>query len=132
MVNSGAVLTLLVGLGLVCFGVVRWRQIRDLRRTGVRSVGTVVGHEQDADDGSVFSPVVTFVDAAGHTRRFTADLRVSWRVHPVGEEVPVRYPPGRPYAARLGSTTHDALTVGVPLGAGALFAVFGLLGLFYG
>jgi hypothetical protein len=45
VVNTGGVLTLLAGLGLACFGVVRWRQIRELRRTGVCSVGTVVGHE---------------------------------------------------------------------------------------
>jgi hypothetical protein len=41
-------------------------------------------------------------------------------------------PPGRPYAAQLASTTYYALTVGVPLGVGVLFAAFGVLALFYG
>jgi hypothetical protein len=77
--------------------------------------------------------VITFVDAAGHTRRFTTDLRVSWRVHPVGAEVPVRVPAGAPVRRTAGIVhVRRPVTVGVPLGVGVLFAVFGLLGLFYG
>jgi hypothetical protein len=126
------VLTLLVGLGAACYGMVRWRQIRELHRTGVRSVGTVVGHERHPKGGASYATVVAFVDAAGHTRRCTADFWVNWRLHRVGKKIPVRYPPGRPYAAQLGSTTYYALAAGAPLGVGVLFVVFGLLALFDG
>jgi hypothetical protein len=124
--------TLAVGLGVACVGVVGMRKIRQLRRTGVRRVGTVVRHQRETDDGPLYSPVITFVDEYGAERLFTAYIRISWRIHRIGEEVPVNYPPGRPDAAQLSSFKHDALKVGLPLGFGVMFVVSGLIWILHG
>jgi hypothetical protein len=130
--NSGGILTLVAGLGVGCFGAVQWRRIRQQRRAGVAAVGTVVSHDRIFDDGPVYSPVITFVDEGGTKHQFTGSTRTSWRVHRVGQEVPVTYPPGQPGAAKLSSATHVAVAAGLPLAFGVVFAVLGLLGLLRG
>jgi hypothetical protein len=123
------VLIVLAGAGVSCVGLVQLVKVRRLRRTGVRSVGTVVSHEETTDDGSLYAPVITFVDEHGSEHRFTSATRTSWRVHRVGRKVPVIYPSGRPDTPRLTSFGHDVLVVGLPLALGALFVFFGLLAL---
>ncbi|MET8121332.1 DUF3592 domain-containing protein [Micromonospora sp. NPDC005189] len=127
--NSGAIITIVVGVSLACVGLFQAWGFRKLRRTGVASVGTVVGHERTVDDGALYAPVIAFVDENGRKRQFTVPTRTSGRVHRVGQEVPVVYPPGRPHDPRLSSFTHYVLQVGLPLAVGALFALLGLLGL---
>ncbi|WP_433554465.1 DUF3592 domain-containing protein [Micromonospora zamorensis] len=127
--NSGAVITIVVGVSLACVALVQAWRIRKLRRMGVASVGTVIGHERTVDDGPLYAPVITFVDEHGRKRQFTVATRTSGRVHRVGEEVPVFYPQGRPHDPRLSSFTQHVLEVGLPLAVGGLFAVLGLLGL---
>ncbi|WP_328534421.1 DUF3592 domain-containing protein [Micromonospora zamorensis] len=127
--NSGAIITILIGVSLACVGVVQAWGIRKLRRTGVASVGTVIGHERTVDDGPLYAPVIAFVDENGRKRQFTVAIRSSGRVHSVGQEVPVIYPPGRPNDPRLASFRHHLVTVGLPLAVGALFAFLGLFGL---
>jgi hypothetical protein len=127
--NVGGILTLLVGLGLGCVGFVQMWRIGQLRRSGVTAVGTVVGHDEITDDGPMYTPVITFVDEDGVKRQFMMGARTSWRIHRIGQEVPVRYPAGRPDAPRLSSFTYHAWAVGLPLAVGALFAFFGVLGL---
>jgi hypothetical protein len=128
----GAVVALLVAVATACVAVVQMRRIRQLRRTGVASVGTVMRHDETSDDGSLYAPVIAFVDEDGAERQFTVATRTSWRIHRVGQRVPVTYPPGRPDAPRLSSLTHDALAVGLPLAFGALFGLVGLFGLWRG
>ncbi len=117
---------LVVGLAVGAFGVVRMLGSRRLRRTGVAAVGTVVRHEETSDDGPIYQPVVAFVDEGGGEHQFTAAMRTSWRVHRVGQRVPVRYPAGRPGAAELVSGTHAAVVAGLPLAFGVVFALLGL------
>ncbi|MET7822787.1 DUF3592 domain-containing protein [Micromonospora zamorensis] len=127
--NSGAIITILIGASGACVGVVQAWRIRKLRRTGVASVGTVIGHERTVDDGPLYAPVIAFVDENGRKRQFTVAIRTSGLVHSVGEEVPVIYPPGRPNDPRLASFRHHLVKVGLPLTVGALFTFLGLLGL---
>ncbi|WP_249998246.1 DUF3592 domain-containing protein [Actinoplanes sp. M2I2] len=129
--DSG-VLVLVTGVVLDCVGIVQFWRIGKRRRTSVASVGTVVGHDESHDDGTLYAPVIAFVDEDGAARRFTPALRSSRRMHQVGQEVPVTYPPGRPDAPRLSSLTHNALLAGLPLAFGAVFTVFGLFGLLQG
>ena len=128
----GAVVALLVGVAMACVAVVQLWRIRRLRHSGVVSAGTVVRHDETFDDGSLYAPVIAFVDEGGAERQFTVAMRTSWRIHRVGQRVQVTYPPGRPEAPRLSSLTHDALAVGLPLAFGALFALVGLFGLWRG
>ncbi|MEU4402768.1 DUF3592 domain-containing protein [Micromonospora orduensis] len=127
--NSGAVITTVIGGSLVCFALVQARRIRNLRRTGVTVVGTVVGYERTVDDGALYAPMITFVDERGTRRQFTVAARSSWLLHDVGEEVAVIYPLGRPSDPRLTSRAHLLMEIGLPLAVGAMFAMFGLLGL---
>jgi hypothetical protein len=127
--NAGGIITLVVGLGLVCAGLVQMWRFRQLRRTGVTVTGTVIGHDQITDDGPMYTPVITFVDTNGVQRQFMMGARTSWRIHQVGDEVPVRYPAGRPHDPQLSSFRYHAWSVGLPLAVGVLFAFFGVLGL---
>jgi hypothetical protein len=130
--NLGAVLTFVVGVGLCCVGLVQAARIRELRRNGVTVVGTVIAHDMITDDGPMYTPVIAFVDENGVKRQFMVPGRTSWRVHEVGQEVPVSYPAGCPADPRLSSVTHTMWQVGLPLAVGAMFAAFGVLGLLQG
>jgi hypothetical protein len=125
--SAGSVVTLVAGLASGCYGLAQMRKVRQLRRTGVTAVGTVVDHERIFDDGSLYSPVIVFFDEGGARHQFTVAVRASWRIHRVGQEVGVIHPPGLPGAARLSSASYNGWTIGLPLAAGALFVLSGLL-----
>lgn len=119
------VVALAVGGTVVAQALKAWR----LRPTGIRTSGTVVGHEQSfSDDGvPLTAPVIAFTDGHGAEHRFRAGAETSWQLHGTGATVPVRYPSARPEAARLNSARHNAFVLGTYGGMGAVFIVSGAL-----
>ncbi|GAA1657352.1 DUF3592 domain-containing protein [Actinoplanes couchii] len=105
----------MVGFYLVWAGVKLGWRLQGLDRDGLLTPGTVVRIEQDPRGKSLFAPVVEYSDRAGVRHEFTVGLKAFKPIHPVGATVPVRYFPGRPDTATLGSVRNTVLTIGVPL-----------------
>ena len=125
--DIAALVKLVVALAVGGTGVNQARKAWRLRPTGIRTVGTVVGYEQSVSEEGVplTAPVIAFADEDGVGNRFTAGAETSWQLHETGATVPVRYPSGRPDAARLNSARHNAFVLGAYGGMGAVFIAAG-------
>ena len=125
--NIAALIKLVLALVVGGTGVTQALKARRLRPAGVRALGTVISHERSVSEEGVplSTPVIAFAGEDGAEHRFTAGADTSWQMHEVGEKVPVRYPRGRPEAARLSSARHNAFVLGAYGGMGAVFIAAG-------
>src|ERR1043165_2950714 len=91
---------------------------------GEKAIGTVMALN---DDGSTFSPVVSYTTASGAARQYEG-LGSSDAAYYVGERVAMRYFEADPTAARISSSFHElwlpALVVGI---VGAIFGLVGMI-----
>ena len=67
-----------------------------LLRNGIRTTGTVIGHDETIDDETpIYASIVEFTSTDGKRRRFTSRLQSSHKWHAEGQSVPVLYERGR-------------------------------------
>jgi hypothetical protein len=116
---------LAVGLGLVVGGVVmlfkRWRAHgHSLTTTG--RVILMTG-------GTTKAPVVQFTTSEGEAISFTHGVASRPPRYRVGQEVMVRYQPGRPHEAWIDSFSSSWLTPLIMLGVGIGMVIIVFLGL---
>lgn len=90
------------GIVLGIFAVLLAVRTRRFLVTAVRVDGTVVELIESSSPskrGSVFTPVMSFVDAAGERHRVTSNVSSSPPAFRVGQGIAVLYPPGQPAKA---------------------------------
>lgn len=127
--DMGLVIKLVGGLFLLGAGARQLRGTLTLRRSDVKSPGTVVRVGREWDDEEqvwLYGPVIAFSDEQGGAREFTTNTSTTWETHQPGDQVTVAYPSGRPEAARLESGAHQGLRL-VGVGIPAVFVVVGLV-----
>jgi hypothetical protein len=113
------------GAGFLCLAsaVNEQRTMSRLHRYGVRTQGRVIGAVLD-DSSEV--PVIAFTDNVGNRIEFRPKIAGIGLQLPIGLEVPIAYPEGRPLAARIFTTRYRVLPIVFPVIVGLIFVVAGV------
>lgn len=96
-------------VGLLCLACAAYLLARRLNvwLFGTKTRGVIVAHQVRQSEESTFHlPVVSFVDDAGHERRFTSVAGTTAKSPGVGDLVTVRYLPSNPGHAYIGTFLH--------------------------
>ena len=109
------------GVAFLGFGLIEVLRTRGLLKSGVQTLGTVIGAERDDDTTTTYNPVVQFTTADGRTVEFTSAVGYGSKPD-VGGTLDVRYLPHDPEQAEI-----DRATTLVLPAAFALLTGLGLL-----
>lgn len=112
------------GVTVLGFGLIGVLRSRGLLKSGVQTLGEVVGAERDDDDNATtYSPVVRFTTADGRRVEFTSAVGYGSKPD-IGGTVDVRYLPHDPEQAEIDRATTLMLPVALGLltGLGLLVA----------
>lgn len=133
-----------VGILLAGFGVFAVMEEKKILETGTETNATIIDkgmkkvrrHERNrTKEEEVHYVIVAFNDTANQQRQITRNIAVGeWKEYEQGQTVPVKYIPTNPSELRLGKELQkDPMQTGYILGGlGAVFAVIGLISMFFG
>ncbi|GFO54015.1 hypothetical protein GMSM_10220 [Geomonas sp. Red276] len=100
-----SVLILLLGGGLLCFGLFKLFDTVKFATVSASATGTVTGFSASRGSGTkgstTFAPEVAFRAPSGRLIRFRSQLSTNRITNKVGEKVPVKYDPGDPHHAEI-------------------------------
>jgi uncharacterized protein DUF3592 len=130
----GAVIFALAGGGLIILGLVLLFQIRQTRRVGIHTQGTVVGNDEtrDVDNSRQVSPRIRFITEDGRTVEFEPRVSLPFSVYEQGEQVPVVYQRSRPEKAIVDTFLFSWLMPTVALALGLICSYFAAMFLLAG
>jgi hypothetical protein len=120
-------LTLVIGLVLYLLAVRIYHDWLFLRRARLNAPGTVIGHRQIRNDGSLLSlPIIRFDTGDGRTIEFTNRWSLGRHGLSVGSPVAVEYPSGFPQKARVPGSYSPLLAYGLALVVLVILVVFAI------
>jgi hypothetical protein len=122
-------IVLMAGAVCVAFGLI-FLVVRILFvRRAVTTQGTVTDLEShhDSEDGTTYTPVVSFVTADGQPIQFRSHVSSNPPSHQVGEMVPVKYLADKPQKAKMGTAPSLWWAPGLVLLVGAGLLIWGFL-----
>jgi hypothetical protein len=139
-----SILFLLVGVGLLAWGVLRLLRQRATIARSLPAEGTIIELQRQRAEGEyvrtpagegtqiqpklLFRPVVQFTTAHGRRVRFVTGVAVRPAPYQVGARVPVLYDPDDPPRAQIDRFLYLWFHVLLLIGFGTFFTAMGLLG----
>ncbi|MCM0080862.1 DUF3592 domain-containing protein [Geomonas sp. Red32] len=102
-----SMLILLLGGGLLCFGLFKLFDTVKFATASASATGTITGFSASRGSGTkastTFAPEVAFRAPSGRLIRFRSQLSTNRITNKTGERVPVKYDPGNPHHAEIDS-----------------------------
>ena len=125
--SLGLVIFLIVGLLLLGGGFYTLFKVNHLIKTGVRTVGVVVGYDYASDsDGDTYYPIIRFSTIEGEVVQFTESFGSSSQAFDVGETVNILYDPQNVKGARINKWFRLWFLPTMLIGFGLLDIVIGM------
>lgn len=113
-------------------GFLIWMDAR-FAEDGIAAQGTVTDFatHYDSESGTMYAPVVSYLDDNGQLQRFTSSTSSSSPGYDIGEQVEILYDPGDPSSGIIDSFFERSFLPLIFTGMGSLFVLIGGAMIFY-